>query len=244
MTDPQEKQIPLEYPILQIMNDQKSPLGAGALAGMLADRGFSISEAGIGRILRGLRHNAFLERVGFQGHRITEQGRNRLKDLEQIRIVGKTLRDFLMQNDMLKEHNVMDILIARRALEREAAAQAAIKATPEDIAELEAIVRAQYEGMERNEDYADLSTAFHRKILQIARCPLLHTLYESIGLSVQCQGFFLVPFKTHNYPLTVSLENTVHAVRAHDQEKAAHFMAPHLGQALPPRQHLFFATGK
>ena len=239
ISDPKEKQIAYEYPILKIMSEQSGPLGAGALAEMLRDENITISEAGIGRTLRELRHRNSLERVGFQGHRITEQGWQRLTELERMRVAGKTLRDFLSNGDYLEGHGILDILVARRALEREAAAQAAIKATPEDIAELERIVKAQYEGMEKNEDYADISTAFHKKILQTARCPLLQTLYEFIGLSVQWQGFFIGTFKMYNQPLNVSHEKILHAIKERDPEKASFAMSMHLGDVISNAERLY-----
>ncbi len=240
----QEKTIPQEYPILKVMSEQTFPMGAGALREVLHDQGISISEAGIGRILRELRRHDLLERVGFQGHTITERGLNRLNDLEKIRVAGKTLRDFLLQNNSLEDKNILDILIARRALEREAAAQAALRATPADIRDLENIIRAQYEGMEKNEDYADLSTAFHRKILQVARSPLLQTLYEFIGLSVQWQGFFIGTFKMYNQPLNVSHEKILSAIKERDPEKASLAMSRHLGDVISNAQSLFLYSEK
>lgn len=234
-----EHNAPLEYPILQIMNERTEPLGAGTLAEMLRDGGTVVSEAGIGRVLRDLRNRNLLSRIGFQGHAITDAGRERLRDLEVVRLAGKTLRDFLMQNDALRGHNMKDILVARRALEREAAAQAAIHATEGEIAELETIVRAQYEGMEKNEDYADLSTAFHKKILEVARCPLIKTLYEFIGLSVQWQGFFIGTFKMYNQPLNRSHEKILNAIRDRDPERASHLMSLHLGDVISNAEKLF-----
>lgn len=239
MSDPKEKQIAYEYPILKIMSEQPSPLGAGALAEMLRDESISISEAGIGRTLRELRHRDCLERVGFQGHRITERGSLRLAELERMRVAGKTLRDFLRNGDYLKGHGILDILVTRRALEREAAAQAAVKATPAEIEELERIVRLQYEGMEKNEDYADISTAFHKKILQIARCPLLQSLYEFIGLSVQWQHFFIGTFKMYNQPLNVSHEKILNAIKERDPEKASLAMSMHLGDVISNAERLY-----
>ena len=109
----------------------------------------------------------------------------------------------------------MDILIARRALEKEAAFQAALNATPEDITKLHDIISAQYKGMQLNENYADLSTAFHREVIKIARAPILKNLYELLGLSVQWQDFFIGTFKMYNQPLNVSHENIFKAIKKH-----------------------------
>lgn len=220
----------LEYPLLNIMDASQSPLGACALVEMLEEIGIKISEAGIGRALRQFRQKGLLERKGFQGHVITEAGKTRLLELSKTRKMGETLQELMPQP--LEDRNVLDILIARRALEREAAYQAALNATPEDIARLEDIIRAQYLGMERNESYSDLSTGFHREIMSIARAPLLKSLYELIGLSVQWQDFFIGTFKLYNQPLNASHEKIFHAIRDHNPEKAAHLMGMHLSDVI------------
>ena len=63
-----------EYPVLKIMNESEDPLGAGAVGEKLAEQQIFISEAGIGRLLRALRKAGLLDRVGFQGHVISESG--------------------------------------------------------------------------------------------------------------------------------------------------------------------------
>jgi len=220
----------LEFPILDIMQASEVPLGACVLVELLEARDIKISEAGIGRALRWFRQKGLLERKGFQGHVITNDGRARLQELYETRKMGETLRELIPSSS--GERNVLDILIARRALEREAAYQAALKATPEDIKSLEDIVKAQYMGMERNESYSDLSTGFHREIIRIARAPLLKNLYEFIGLSVQWQDFFIGTFKLYNHPLNASHEKIMLAIKERDPEKAAQLMGMHLSDVI------------
>ena len=218
---------PLEFPILHMMREAETPMGAGAIAEILERQGIVISEAGIGRALRSFRQRGMLERKGFQGHVITDKGIERLANLEATKRYGETLKK-LMEKSPIHNYHVVDILTARRALEREAAYQAALKATPEDIAELEDIVRAQYSGMEKNENYADHSAAFHKTVIKMARSSILSNLYDLIGLSVQWQDFFIGTFKMYNQPVNVSHEKVLQAIKDHDPDKAALLMGKHL----------------
>ena len=86
---------PLEFPILHMMRDAGSPLGAGAIGEVLESQGISISEAGIGRALRSFRQRGLLERRGFQGHVITDTGIERLANLEAAKRYGETLKKLM-----------------------------------------------------------------------------------------------------------------------------------------------------
>ena len=234
-----EKASPFEYPILKILSGSENPSGAGVLCEALSLQGITISEAGIGRALRNFRNKGLLERVGFQGHRITGAGVARLAELEETRQKAETLKQMLNQTGSLKGYSVLDILIARKAIESEAASQAAVRALPEDISRLENIVSAQYEEMGRNEDYSNLSSSFHHEILRIARVPLLETLYGLIGLSVQWQGFFIGTFKMYNQPVNKSHEKIVTAIKSKDPEKASLYMGRHLDDVIKNARRLF-----
>jgi GntR family L-lactate dehydrogenase operon transcriptional regulator len=231
MADINEKNNPLEYHILNIMTEAGSPLGAGAICEKIQKYGICISEAGTGRALRGLRVQGLLTRIGFQGHVITDKGLQRLKELEKAREFGEKLKQLLNEGP-LKGYSVKDILVARRALEREAAFQAALNADPDEIAELQSIISAQYDCMRNNENYADMSNAFHRKIIEISHAPALKNLYELIGLSVQWQDFFIDTFKMYNQPLNVPHEKIFLAIKDHDPHRAATLMYEHLSDVM------------
>lgn len=223
-----KKTNPVEYPVLKMMSESDCPLGAGAVEERLAEQKISISEAGIGRILRTLRQQGLLDRVGFQGHVISESGKERLKKLEEDRSVGKALKLMLSQTGPLKDHNLVDLLIARRALEREAAYQAALNATEKEIEGLKKIIFSQYEEMEKEQEYADISSSFHQEIIRISHVPMLKILYDFLGLTVQLQDFFIGTFKMFNEPLNVSHEKVFAAIRDRDPERAADLMGEHL----------------
>lgn len=218
--------------VLEIAAASNVPVGAGSVSVMLKEKGVSISEAGAGRILRSLREKGLLEKVSFQGHIATKEGTQKLSALRNARQTAETL-DYLLKNSgNLKGHSVTDILTVRKAIEREAAMHAALKATPGDIARLEKIIEQQYREMERKSYYADLSTEFHREIIKIARVPLLKIMYEFIGLSVEWQNFFIETFRISDTPLNITHEKIMEAIKNGDPKEAAQLMEAHLNDVI------------
>ncbi|HOU33388.1 MAG TPA: winged-helix domain-containing protein, partial [Synergistaceae bacterium] len=72
-----------EYALLALLGEETLPLGAGALRLALEARGFHLSEATAGRILQRLDRLGYTERCGFQGRRLSPEGR-RLYEAHRI----------------------------------------------------------------------------------------------------------------------------------------------------------------
>ncbi len=222
----------LEYWILKLLDGQTAPHGAGSLLENIEAHGLAVSEAGIGRAMRALRTHGFLEKIGKQGHRITPSGQERLLKLEEEKKLRDFLKDIVVQPEMRGGNNLIDRLIARKAIEREAVYQATLNATDEELREIERIVDEQYENMRKNENYADMSARFHRAILKASRVPLLETLYDFIGISSQWQNFFVGTFKIYNTPLNISHDKILQLMKSRNPEKAAAAMASHLDDVI------------
>ncbi|MDD4159755.1 MAG: FCD domain-containing protein [Synergistaceae bacterium] len=218
--------------VLEAAESTNAPVGAGSVSLMLRNNGINISEAGAGRILRSLREKGFLEKIGFQGHVVTPRGTIELSSLKAARQTAETLDMLLKNSENIKGYSVTDILAARRAIEREAAMHTALKATPEDIAILENIIKQQYKEMERKGYYADISVEFHREVIRIAGIPLLKILYEFIGLSVEWQNFFIETFRLSNTPLNIQHEKILAAIKKRDPKEAADLMEEHLTEVM------------
>ncbi len=66
-----------EYFVLHLLSISEEPLGAGSIREELARSGMDLSEASVGRLLRGLDGRGFTTRIGFQGRLLTHPpGRN------------------------------------------------------------------------------------------------------------------------------------------------------------------------
>ncbi|MDY9921369.1 MAG: FCD domain-containing protein [Synergistota bacterium] len=230
--------------VLEIAEVSNIPVGAGSVSVILKKKGVSISEAGAGRILRSLREGGLLTKVGFQGHATTKEGTKKLSALRNARQTAETLDSLLKNSGNLKGHSVTDILTVRKAIEREAAMHAALKATTGDIMKLEKIIEQQYREMERKSYYADISTEFHREIIKIARVPLLKIMYEFIGLSVEWQNFFIETFRMCDAPLNVPHENILTAIKDRDPRQAAELMEAHLNDVIESAGNFSALYGK
>ena len=134
----------------------------------------------------------------------------------------------------------MGVLIARRAIEIEAAYRAAVNATDSDIERLEEIIKAQYKEMEMGSDYTETSGDFHRTVLKISKVPLLETLYNFIGISSQWQNFFIGTFKHYNTPLNVPHEEIYKAIKKRDPDEAVKAMASHMDKIIENAKRLIF----
>lgn len=219
----------LQLHVLAAINDMNSPLGAGNLQEILMTNGIVISEAGIGRLLRDLRVSGYLDKIGFQGHVITNKGLEYLNELNKAKQLDESLKNLMNQSGPLHGFSLSDVLVARRALEREAAFQAALNASDEEIARLEEIIKQQSCDLDKNEKYTDLSTSFHTELINISGVPLLKQLYEFIGLSLQWQKRIIGAVnKIYAKPLKVTHQNILNAIKEREPEKAARLIGEHL----------------
>lgn len=99
-------------------------------------------------------------------------------------VVFRSARDIRIPH--LSRARYLEIRSIRLKLEGLAAENAARLVTDEDIAELEAIVRSNEEALTRGDFIrgAELNQAFHFKIMQIARMPVLSGVIQRIWLQM------------------------------------------------------------
>ncbi len=225
-------ELELEYRIFERIAEEDMPIGAVSLHEMLEENGFSLSVTAVSRLLRAYRKDGSLERVKNQGHILTARGEERRRRLASEMALNETMKELTdMENDD-RAGKILGILTARRAIEVEASYRAALNATEEDIAKMDAIIRQQYLEMERDEDYSIESANFHRAVLDAAKVPLLLTLYNFIGLSNQWQNFFIGTFKFYNTPMNLAHEEILSAIKRRDAERASRLMSDHMDRVI------------
>jgi hypothetical protein len=218
----------IEFFILNRMLTEDMPIGAVMLRDELDRHGLSISEAGVGRLLRAYRRKGFLMKMGNQGHVLTDLGRERLNQLASRRALYSALDELTGNLKMDRGEYILNVLIARRAIEVEAAFRAAENATADDVEKLRAIIQRQFEEMELNRDYTEESANFHKAIIECAKVPMLSTLYNFIGLSNQWQNFFIGTFKLYNTPLNLPHVKIFEAIKAKRPALASAEMSRHM----------------
>lgn len=162
----------LEYEFLQALGKAEAPLGASTLVHTLGKK-YELSQATIGRKLMEFDIDGYTVLEGRKGRVLTDKGMARVayleKELQQKNVNSQLLQ--LLNNS--GESALLDVLVARRALEREIASLAAQRATAEDIRLLEASIASQLELLSRNIIPYEEDREFHTLLALAARNQVL-----------------------------------------------------------------------
>jgi GntR family L-lactate dehydrogenase operon transcriptional regulator len=179
-----------EYFVLHLLSVSEEPLGAGSIREELARNGMDLSEASVGRLLRGLDRRGFTTRVGFQGRLLTPAGEERLSNLQSEREQIVSTGAFLEAVRSREKEMLLEILVARRAIEREMAALAAGLRTEKDLAALRKILDRQNALLARGEPMASTDPEFHEEVARISGNKVLQSAIEIIRRSGEGASFF------------------------------------------------------
>ena len=218
----------LEKELLLLLSESFQPLGCGSLCALLQGKGFQISEATIGRMLRAFDFRGFTEKSGFQGRCLSKAGEDRLKDIihaERRQQWGEEL------NQAIKGHTkeqLLEILVARSAIEGALAELAARKATDEDIASLAAILQRQKYGIETDRTTASEDVAFHAELARIAGNKILAASIGLIRQDHQLSPVLELVRRQVGSKFYIDHSRIVKAIRDHDAGKAKKAMCRHI----------------
>ena len=155
-------------------------MGSGALTLHLREKQWDTSAATIGRMLGELDHNGITQKLGYQGRRLTKPGEKRLLELRNKDELARYSSRFYETVEAQSKTNLLNILTARRGIEREAARLAAINATEEDIEHIRDIFRRQNEYVERGEMSAEQDVVFHQAVAMASKNDVLAAAYDFI----------------------------------------------------------------
>lgn len=167
----------LELQILSRLAASDAPIGATALALELG-AAINLSQASIGRKLMELDARGLTRQERNRGRRLTESGDRRRRELElavQQAQENSNLLGALRVTDLT---TLLDVLVARRALERETAGLAAAHATGEDLTALQASIAIQERILASGSTPQEEDHRFHDLIAVASGNPvLLHALH-------------------------------------------------------------------
>jgi len=165
------------------MNENPDPVGSGIACEVLAKAGFQVSEATVGRLLRQMDVLGYTERVGFKGRMLTPTGREyigHVANRESRQRYSDQLADLVRSRSL---DDLLETLVARRAIEREIARLAAINITPEQSARMSVIVN-EYESAE-GDRVAHGDVAFHQALAEAAGNKVLNAALDLIRQDAQ-----------------------------------------------------------
>jgi len=233
LTGPDE----LQYRVLSIIAATAGPAGASLVSRELGLAGHPVSEATAGRLLRQLDQGGLTRRSGFQGRVLTEAGQERLRDLEAQRERLTSGQAFLCRLQVGSKQQIIDVLVARRAIERETARLAALHATDREVAELRRVVEQQRQHAVAGRSIADDDVRFHRLIAQAARNRVLEAAVDLIRQDLQLTpilGFIRGQMQS---PIVKDHELVVEAIGRHSPEQAEQTMVRHLENVINDVDH-------
>ena len=150
-----------------------TPLGSRRAADALRGAGFVVSESTVSRLLRRLDDQDLTRPLDSKGRVLTESGRRQV-----LRLTESGRRDGIFQEatDVQSLKELLDLLCARRGVEREAARAAARYASPPDVRRLEDLVREHKQRLETGETVRHGALTFHQLIGDMADNRLIHAM--------------------------------------------------------------------
>lgn len=225
LTD-KEKQ---EYLALLTINQSESPVGSGYLSRELRNYGWEVSEATAGRILANYDNAGYTNRVGFQGRVLSTLGLEKLKELEDKKVRLNQGYEFFKILETKTPDELIDILVARKAIEREIARLAAKNATDEEIRELWQIQNLQKERISHAKGgAAEQDVAFHRVLAKASRNKVLEGAMNLIRQDAQLTPVLEYVRKEVHSEVSLDHANIAKAVEMHDADKAEKAMVDHI----------------
>ncbi len=151
--------------LLKFIGESDDPVGSGTACLALCNANQKVSEATAGRLLRQLDERGFTEKKGFRGRVLTDAGREYLHALtneEKRLLFSQQLAEIVSSRS---KDELLEILVARKAIEREIARLAAQRITDEQLNDIKRTV-SQYLSTENNKDAGDV--AFHNALADAA----------------------------------------------------------------------------
>lgn len=170
----------IEYELLQILSENEQPLGSSTLSFMLKERGIEISAATIGRMLGEFDFLGLTERQGFRGRMLTHAGNERRNELQHRHALATYSSIFHASVDTQSKEDLIDVLAARRGVEREIARLAALNATEDDIRYIQEVYELQSEKAASGRISSENDVIFHRAIAAASKNKVLAAAYDFI----------------------------------------------------------------
>lgn len=231
------RKLELEYDILSHIYNSNSPVGSSMLYLLLGDRYF-IKQATIGRKLQELEHKGYLEKRQNKGRVLTEEGKEYLAKLEMEANARKRNRQFLEAIKPENKSNLIDMLVARRALESEIIQLACDNIREEDFGKLSSYINRQEESLVQNEGSTRAtyeSVGFHLYIAKIAGNKVMEHLLNIILSKFSLSEAVVYIRKEIARSLEAQLEghkNILELLKKRDKEGALKAIVDHINMLI------------
>jgi len=218
----------LDYDILQTISTHGKPAGSWTLHFVLREQGHTISAPTIGRRLRDLEIRGMLSPPTNGGRRLTRTGEELLKRTKEQRHIQISTEKLLSSLERNSRKDLIDLLVARRAIEGAAAALAAQNANTKSFSVLQKQIENQRSAIFHGAMGVDEDVGFHEALAQGTGNPVLasivHLLRSNPWLN---QVVNAIRAKVGGRRI-VDHEGILNAIRVGDSNLARQAMEQHL----------------
>jgi GntR family L-lactate dehydrogenase operon transcriptional regulator len=224
------------YVALKELGGNQGPIGCWRVRSALQAAGIVTSEATAGRLLRGLDLQGLTRAIGSRGRVLTSKGRRHLAVLERSRRLRSYHRGLLQAVRAESVEDVVDLLTARRAVETETARLAALRATKQEVQEIEQAVYRHIEETHRRGTASEQNRVVHSLIARASRSGILQAI-----VNVLLQEEYLQEINAYIQHATGKIIPEDHlvilrAIKDRQSKRAAEAMQAHLDRLLRAAQ--------
>ena len=168
------------YTALKILSDSSTPIGAWNLSRLMLKEGISVSEATAGRILRDLEDKGYVRAEGRIGRVITPLGDKVLSGWLDAKAQTRTHTAFVESLKITERQELIDVLVARRAIETETAYLSAQNATERDLRNIEKIIQEHEQLLALGSSGVEKDVEFHRALAESGKNKVLLSALDVI----------------------------------------------------------------
>ena len=169
-----------EYELLNLLNNGQNPMGAVTLSLLLKEKGLNVSGATVGRMLSGFDYCGLTSKHGFQGRLLSNTGKKRLAELKGKQHMAEVSSRFYESIDAESKDTLIEVLVARRGIERETARLAATQARDADLNMLRKVYNKQIKDTTDGKLTADSDVLFHQTLAKASNNKVLAAAYDFI----------------------------------------------------------------
>ena len=218
----------LEHATLSILLESQKPVGASALSLALESLGLEVSMATAGRLLWTLEQKGYVQQVSNKGRILSEEGERLVRTWNQEERHRSLAEDFFQT---LREHSperLLDVLLARRAIERETSRLAALRGTEEDIAKILTYGDILDNHTRGNLQVAVMDRTFHESIAEAAKNPVLGAALRLVRQNGTIRSLFISIRAREDYILGGDHQAIAEAIARKNPQEAEETMLRHI----------------
>ncbi len=224
----EEQSKSLEHAVLSILQDSKKPLGASALSLALESLGVEISMATAGRLLWALEQKGYVQQVSNKGRILSEKGIALVREWNQEEHQRSLAETFFQTLQGHSPEQLLDVLLARRAIERETSRLAALRGTEEDIAKILTYGDILDNHTRGNTQVAVMDRTFHESIAEAAKNKVLAAALRLVRQNAAIRNLFVSIRAQGEYVLGGDHQAIAQAIARKDPRQAEEAMLQHI----------------